>query len=843
MSQSLNPRKLDDLLAGAVDLTARPDFAAWRQKHPEAVEGLQSLPVILSKQRSKMIRIARYSTSVALLLIVAIGTSWMFFSPGTTSAWAQVIDQLSKVHSATCNLHVHNGDFDQVSKTYLEGSRVRVENSNEVTVMDFLQDKMLVAQRWSKKAMIHDMKKDSGGMVALGSNPLNDLIEMKNAPAERLPDEQIDDMVCQVYRVKDTAFMGYKVPWVKLWLDPHTKLPVQIHSVVGNFVAMTFNDFRWNAPFDPSLLELVVPKGYLLVEVPGREKASKTVALPRTGDASSIEAGREIPMDDIAKTLDMLGQRIEANYKAMHSWRGTFDVKERYRFTSPHPQQYEEISHAAVTFYSEPGRDRIRIDYRAVEPIRIIGDDNIKPTVELPESRWVRTPDQLLRFPVSELQHGVEGFPQIDGFNAGQPFRVLYREPPKAAERYIHQGYIDPRSFFGDGQPYWKQCSLLASALRGERGPDEMECLKRNMAIRERRNGAGMDYVLMQRFKSVESNSTLKMVFSSAAGFNVVSVECSVQGQPWQTLQQYTFRKENGVFIPSEVEFNSYDDRSTKESWRLRTQHRVFTLKKTQVNEPIDPAVFEIPSLGLRRGDRMADWIENRMGVFDGKQLVPADKFKRQPAVKAKRDDAERGASTNNMKQIGLAMHNYAQANGAFPPAYKAGKDGKPLLSWRVLILPYLEQNELFKQFHLDEPWDSPHNKQLIARMPSVYESPNSTPSSQWKTNYLTVRGKDTVFPGKKGISFAEIRDGTSSTIMTVEVSDAKAVLWTKPDDFDYDKQNPMKGLVGVWPDGFLAGFADGSVRFIWSPIDPTILKAFFTRNGGETIGPDALGR
>ncbi len=79
----------------------------------------------------------------------------------------------------------------------------------------------------------------------------------------------------------------------------------------------------------------------------------------------------------------------------------------------------------------------------------------------------------------------------------------------------------------------------------------------------------------------------------------------------------------------------------------------------------------------------------------------------------------------NNLKQIGLAMHNYESTFGTFPPAYIADKaTGKPLLSWRVAILPFLEQDALYKQFHLDEPWDSAHNKTLIARMPPVYRSP-----------------------------------------------------------------------------------------------------------------------
>lgn len=375
-------KKLDELLNGAVELRPRPDFEKWRRKHPEAIDALTSLPTTIAKRRSTMARIARYSTStVAVLLFLAAGAWWMFFSPGARNAWAEVIDQVAQVRRATCNLHVHRGGFEEVSKTYLEGSRVRVEDPNRFYVMDFLEGKSLWAERSTKTANIQDLKKDSGGLLVLGSNPLNDLMQMKNAPAERLPDELIGDTLCQVYRVKDTAFIGYKVPWIKLWLDPGSKLPVQIHSVVADRQAMTFNDFRWNEPFDEDLLELVVPEGYELVESPGSVEASKAVDPPLSDSATpnevgsttagdSAEARREIPVEEIAKTLDMLGQRIEAHYKAIDSWSGTFDVTERHRYTNPNNPQYERISHAAVEFFAEPGRDRIRINNRAVEPVR-----------------------------------------------------------------------------------------------------------------------------------------------------------------------------------------------------------------------------------------------------------------------------------------------------------------------------------------------------------------------------------------------------------------------------------------------------------------------------------------
>jgi len=96
------------------------------------------------------------------------------------------------------------------------------------------------------------------------------------------------------------------------------------------------------------------------------------------------------------------------------------------------------------------------------------------------------------------------------------------------------------------------------------------------------------------------------------------------------------------------------------------------------------------------------------------------------PASNASRAAAVRSQATNNLKQIGLAMHNYHDVHASLPPAASHDDDDKPLLSWRVHVLPYVEQNELYKEFHLDEPWDSEHNKKLIPRMPVVYRTPNA---------------------------------------------------------------------------------------------------------------------
>jgi hypothetical protein len=186
------------------------------------------------------------------------------------------------------------------------------------------------------------------------------------------------------------------------------------------------------------------------------------------------------------------------------------------------------------------------------------------------------------------------------------------------------------------------------------------------------------------------------------------------------------------------------------------------------------------------------------------------------------------------MELIGKALRKYAEVNKTLPPAYTTDKEGKPLLSWRVLILPYFEPDDgLYRQFHLDEPWDSEHNKKLIAEIPLVYRHRESKVAGEGRTNFLTVRGADTLFPGKDAEPLPNLAPN-EKIILTVEVSDARAVTWTKPDDFEYSEQNPLDGLVGLRPHGFLAGFTDGSVQFFPAEFDPATLRAMFTHIGAE---------
>ncbi len=208
------------------------------------------------------------------------------------------------------------------------------------------------------------------------------------------------------------------------------------------------------------------------------------------------------------------------------------------------------------------------------------------------------------------------------------------------------------------------------------------------------------------------------------------------------------------------------------------------------------------------------------------------------PAVQAARQAAQRMDSSNNLKQLGLAMHNYESAYRNLPAtAILERGTGKPLLSWRVAILPFIEEAALFNEFHLDEPWDSEHNIKLLDRMPATFKH-KSKKVKPGHTVYVAPVSEETLLRKDELAKFGEVTDGLSNTIMLVEASETSAVPWTKPDDLDIDPSAPLNGLESnATPGIFQAVFGDGSVRAISISIDANVLNALFTRAGGEVIG------
>jgi hypothetical protein len=233
--------------------------------------------------------------------------------------------------------------------------------------------------------------------------------------------------------------------------------------------------------------------------------------------------------------------------------------------------------------------------------------------------------------------------------------------------------------------------------------------------------------------------------------------------------------------------------------------------------------------------------------VKDSRVVITVTDLKRVEEVLAKAGEvnamlpgAERSRNGENLRRIAYAIHAYADAHGGrFPPQALRAKDGTPLLSWRVALLPYLGEKELYEQFKLDEPWDGEHNKKLIAKIPAVYRSPLLRDKQPGRTTYLAPVGEHLAFPPKGQLRIADFPDGTSNTILLVDAADERAVDWTRPEDLAVDLNDPRKGLLGHYPTFFLVGLADASTRAVPKTVSEATLRAAFTRDGGEVFGSD----
>lgn len=223
------------------------------------------------------------------------------------------------------------------------------------------------------------------------------------------------------------------------------------------------------------------------------------------------------------------------------------------------------------------------------------------------------------------------------------------------------------------------------------------------------------------------------------------------------------------------------------------------------------------------------------------------------PTLQSARQGSRRSMCMNNLKQIALAMQNYERAHGTLPPPFVADAKGKPKHSWRVLLLPYLEEESLFKQYNFDEPWDGPNNSKLAAHMPDIYRCPSNLkePSNTaTETHYFVAAGPKTAFPSK-GLPTNAISDGAANTILVIEASGLHR-SWLDPRALSLDEAvdlltgKPGSGHKRI-SDGFLTttyydrsdrdiAYCDGRIAYIRTLKSAVVARALFTATGEESI-------
>jgi len=239
-------------------------------------------------------------------------------------------------------------------------------------------------------------------------------------------------------------------------------------------------------------------------------------------------------------------------------------------------------------------------------------------------------------------------------------------------------------------------------------------------------------------------------------------------------------------------------------------------------NEQVDPQDVKI----ARRRKLMAIWVCVG-GCLTVWALIPHA-----------REEARDSQCLANLKQIGLALLNYHDIYGSYPPAYVAGDDGQPVHSWRVLILPFIDNQALYDRYDFSVPWEDQRNRPVTTSSPySLYACPSGESESSLTTNYLAVIGSNTAWPGGRSLTEDRITDNPSTTILVIETTDTSD-SWAKPEDVSFESLLE-NGLSGNHYGHVNVLFADGRIDQIRTDLTPKTLKALLTVSGGESIAAE----
>jgi hypothetical protein len=229
------------------------------------------------------------------------------------------------------------------------------------------------------------------------------------------------------------------------------------------------------------------------------------------------------------------------------------------------------------------------------------------------------------------------------------------------------------------------------------------------------------------------------------------------------------------------------------------------------------------------------------------------------PAIAYSRYAASRNVCANQLRQVSLAMLNYATKHGSLPPAYLPDKEGEPMHSWRVLILPFLEESALYEAYDFSEPWDGPNNRKLAKAIPDVFRCPSHDDTtgrpSHYHTSYFVVTDPASAFPGDGKTKLAQIADGASQTLMLIEAS-GLGIDWMEPRDLSLEEAatlltRPGSGHLHKRDSFFKTDFyemssrnvvyVDGRVEYIGQLGDAQVAEALITIAGGEKLTPEML--
>ncbi len=257
--------------------------------------------------------------------------------------------------------------------------------------------------------------------------------------------------------------------------------------------------------------------------------------------------------------------------------------------------------------------------------------------------------------------------------------------------------------------------------------------------------------------------------------------------------------------------------------------------------------LLTIPGIYKLEGDKLylslptPGAVPKRPANFDG-QIGMTTVLRR-----ATKDDNtySRTESLTNLKMIGLAVHFFHDVNKRLPAVGSSDAAAKPLLSWRVAILPYVEQENLYKEFDQSKPWDDPHNMKLIAKMPKIYTVPGVT-AKEGLTHYRALMGFATPLEPQKGAGYlgknnlVSLVDGTTNVILAFEAKEP--TIWTKPDDLPFDADGALPKF-GVAPAGFNVVMCDGSAFFVNAKVAENVLRPYLTYANGirrEPLNTDA---